>query len=142
MTAPATSRLDRVLQRVERAGNALPHPTALFALFAGLVVVLSAIAARFDLSVVHPGTGKVIEPVSLLTIEGLHRILTSTVTNFTGFAPLGTVLVAMLGIAVAEGSGLLGAALKLLVLSEMRSQHSFKKHSIKSKRLKSNSSLI
>lgn len=120
MTAPATSRLDRVLQRVERAGNALPHPTALFALFAGLVVVLSAIAARFDLSVVHPGTGKVIEPVSLLTIEGLHRILTSTVTNFTGFAPLGTVLVAMLGIAVAEGSGLLGAALKLLVLSAPR----------------------
>jgi aminobenzoyl-glutamate transport protein len=120
VTDPASSRLDRVLQRVERAGNALPHPTALFALFAAVVVVLSAIAARLDLSVVHPGTGKVIQPVSLLTIEGLHRILTSTVTNFTGFAPLGSVLVAMLGIAVAEGSGLLGAALKLLVLSAPR----------------------
>ena len=114
------SRLERLLQHVERAGNALPHPTALFALFAAAVVVLSAVAAMFDLSVVHPGTGKVIEPVSLLTIEGLHRILTSTVSNFTGFAPLGTVLVALLGIAVAEGSGLLGAALKLLVLSAPR----------------------
>jgi aminobenzoyl-glutamate transport protein len=113
----AASGLDRVLQRVERAGNALPHPTTLFALFAAGVIVLSAIAASFDLTVVHPGTGKPIQPVSLLTIEGLHRILTSTVSNFTGFAPLGTVLVALLGIAVAEGSGLLGAALKLLVLS-------------------------
>lgn len=114
------SWLDRVLARVERAGNALPHPTALFALFALGVVVLSGIAAQFDLAVVHPGTGATIRPVSLLSIEGLHRILTSTVTNFTGFAPLGTVLVAMLGIAVAEGSGLISAALKLLVLSAPR----------------------
>ena len=120
MTAPSRTRLDRVLQRVERAGNALPHPTTLFALMAALVVVMSAVAASLDLSVVHPGTGKTIQPVSLLTVEGLHRMLTSTVTNFTGFAPLGTVLVAMLGIAVAEGSGLLGAALKLLVLSAPR----------------------
>ncbi len=117
MISRSGSRLDRVLQRVERAGNALPHPTALFALFALAVVVLSAVAARLDLSVIHPGTGKVIQPVSLLTVDGLHRILTNTVSNFTGFAPLGTVLVAMLGIAVAEGTGLLGAALKLLVLS-------------------------
>lgn len=117
---PDASRLDRVLAGVERAGNALPHPTALFALFALGVVVLSGVAAQFDLSVVHPGTGATIRPVSLLSIEGLHRILTGTVSNFTGFAPLGTVLVAMLGIAVAEGSGLLGAALKLLVLSAPR----------------------
>jgi aminobenzoyl-glutamate transport protein len=55
--------------------------------------------------------------VSLLTVEGLHRMLTQMVTNFTGFAPLGTVLVAMLGIGIAEGSGLIGAALRLLVIS-------------------------
>ena len=55
-----------------------------------------------------------IEPVNLFSIEGLHRILTSMVTNFTGFAPLGTVLVALLGIGIAEGSsGLIGAALRL-----------------------------
>jgi aminobenzoyl-glutamate transport protein len=118
--SPPLGWLDRLLQHVERAGNALPHPTTLFALFALGVVVLSGIAAQFDLSVVHPGTGALIAPVSLLSIEGLHRILTSTVSNFTGFAPLGTVLVAMLGIAVAEGSGLISAALKLLVLSAPR----------------------
>jgi aminobenzoyl-glutamate transport protein len=109
--------LSRFLGIVERGGNALPHPATLFALMALAVVVVSAIVAQFDLSVIHPGTKKTITPVSLLTLAGLHRMMTEMVSNFTGFAPLGTVLVAMLGIAVAEGSGLIGAALKLVVLS-------------------------
>ena len=109
--------LSRFLGVIERGGNALPHPATLFALMALAVIVISAIAAQFDLSVVHPGTKKTVEPVSLLSLAGLHRIMTEMVTNFTGFAPLGTVLVAMLGIAVAEGSGLIGAGLKLVVLS-------------------------
>jgi len=112
-----TTLLSRFLSIVERGGNALPHPATLFALMAVSVVVISAIVAQFDLSVVHPGTKKTIEPVSLLTLAGLHRMMTEMVTNFTSFAPLGTVLVAMLGIAVAEGSGLIGAGLKLVVLS-------------------------
>lgn len=80
----------------------------------------SAIVSSLGVSVVHPGTGKTIEAVNLLSIPGLHRILTNLVANFTGFAPLGTVLVAMLGIAVAAGTGLLGAALKLPVVSAPR----------------------
>jgi aminobenzoyl-glutamate transport protein len=109
--------LSRFLGIIERGGNALPHPATIFALMAIGVILLSGLAARFDLAVVHPGTRETIEPVSLLSIAGLHRIMTGMVTNFTGFAPLGTVLVAMLGIAVAEGSGLIGAGLKLVVLS-------------------------
>ena len=109
--------LSRFLSIVERGGNALPHPATLFALMALSVIVLSAIAAQFDLSVIHPGTKKPVQPVNLLSIAGLHRIMTEMVTNFTSFAPLGTVLVAMLGIAVAEGSGLISAGLKLIVLS-------------------------
>ncbi|MFW5738848.1 MAG: AbgT family transporter [Myxococcota bacterium] len=112
--------LQRSLGAVERLGNALPHPGTLFAVMALLVLVASAITARFDLSVVHPGTGETIRPVNLLTVEGFHRILTEMVDNFTGFAPLGTVLVAMLGIGIAEGSGLIGAALRLLVMSAPR----------------------
>jgi aminobenzoyl-glutamate transport protein len=120
--AEATRRtlLSRFLTVVERGGNTLPHPATLFAIMAVLVVLASAVAAQFDLTVVHPGTRKPIQPVSLLSIAGLHRIMTELVTNFTGFAPLGTVLVAMLGIAVAEGSGLIGAGLKLLVLGAPR----------------------
>ncbi len=105
------------LATVERGGNALPHPGTLFAILAGVIVVISAIAARTGLEVTHPGTGELIQPVSLATVDGLHRILTEMVTNFTSFAPLGTVLVAMLGIGVMESSGLIGAALRLLVLS-------------------------
>ena len=116
-SAQRPTRLARFLSIVERGGNALPHPVTLFALMAVLVVIVSAIAVQFNLSAVHPTTGAVVTPVSLLTIAGLHRMMTELVTNFTGFAPLGTVLVAMLGIAVAEGSGLISAALKLVVLS-------------------------
>lgn len=110
----------RALAWIERVGNALPHPGTLFALMAAAVVVLSGVAARFDLEVIHPGTGELIRPVNLLSVAGLHKILTQTVTNFTGFAPLGTVLVAMLGIGVAEASGVIGTALRLLVLSAPR----------------------
>jgi aminobenzoyl-glutamate transport protein len=118
--APPAGLLSRFLHVVEHTGNALPHPATLFALMSLLVVLVSAVAAQFDLSVVHPGTGETIRPVSLFSIPGLHRMLTSMVSNFTSFAPLGTVLVAMLGIAVAEGSGLIGAGLRLVVLSAPR----------------------
>ena len=111
---------DRFLDVIERVGNALPDPTSLFALSALAVIVLSGIAAQFDLSVAHPTTGEVIEPVSLLSVDGLHRILTGLVTNFTSFAPLGTVLVALIGIGVAEVSGLIGAVMRLLVLKSPR----------------------
>jgi aminobenzoyl-glutamate transport protein len=110
----------RFLSLVERVGNALPHPATLFALLALLIILLSALASWAGLEAVHPGTGKLIQPVSLLSVPGLHRILGEMVRNFTGFAPLGTVLVALLGIGVAEGSGLIGAALRLLVLSAPR----------------------
>jgi aminobenzoyl-glutamate transport protein len=109
------------LSAVERVGNLLPHPATLFLLFALGIIVISAVAAGMNLQVTHPGTGATVKPVSLLNVAGLHRILTQMVTNFTGFAPLGTVLVALLGIGVAEATGLIGAVLRLMVLSAPRS---------------------
>ncbi len=111
---------DRFLHFIEKVGNALPHPATLFAIFAGLSLLLSWVAAQFNLEVVHPGTGETIRPVNLLSVQGLHMIITGMVPNFTGFAPLGVVLVAMLGIGIAEGSGLIGTALRLMVLSSPR----------------------
>jgi aminobenzoyl-glutamate transport protein len=105
------------LNFVEKVGNALPHPATLFALFALLVVVLSWFVGLFDLSVVHPGTGETITPFNLISREGIDLILSKMVTNFTSFAPLGTVLVALLGIGVAEGSGLIGTVLRMVVLA-------------------------
>lgn len=109
-----------MLNLVERIGNALPHPATLFALFALLVILLSGLTSLLDLKVEHPGTGEMIEPVNLLSIDGLHRIITEMVTNFTSFAPLGVVLVAMLGIGIAEATGLIGTALRLMVLKSPR----------------------
>ena len=76
----------------------MSYVRSLFSILAGLVVVASGIAAQMGLEVTHPGTGEIIRPVSLLSVSGLHRILTEMVTNFTDFAPLGTVLVALIAI--------------------------------------------
>lgn len=108
--------VDYSLAKIEKIGNKLPNPTTLFALFAVGVIILSWVVSQFDFSVTLPGANKEIRPVSLLSIEGLHRIITNLVTNFTSFAPLGTVLVSLLGIAVAERSGLIGTALRLVVI--------------------------
>ena len=107
---------DKALNGIERVGNALPHPAALFGIFALTVLILSAIFAAFGVSAVHPGTGESYEVINLLSREGLHKILENMVTNFTEFAPLGIVLVAMLGIGLAENSGLIAAVIRSLVL--------------------------
>lgn len=106
-----------VLNFVERVGNALPHPATLFALFAFSVLVLSMLAHWVGWTAIHPVSKEIVEPVNLLSKEGFHRVLLEMVDNFTGFAPLGIVLVAMLGIGMAEGSGLIGALIRKLVLS-------------------------
>ncbi len=114
----------RFLDVVERLGNLLPHPVTLFALFALGVVVISGVAGWFELSVIDPRpegargrspTGE-IEAISLMNGDGLRRIVENLVTNFTGFVPLGTVLVALLGVGVAERSGLLSAMIRAVVL--------------------------
>lgn len=124
-TTEKKSFLTRFLSFIERTGNALPNPVTLFAGIALLVIVLSWLVSLTGISVVHPGTGKEIHPVNLLSVEGLHRILVNMVTNFTNFAPLGTVLVSMIGIGILEGSGFIGTSLRLLVLSAPRNLITF-----------------
>ncbi|MFY9226835.1 MAG: AbgT family transporter [Blastocatellia bacterium] len=111
------SFLYKALDIIEKVGNFLPHPLSLFALFSLLVVLLSGVVSLFEVSVIHPGTKEIIRPVSLLNGDGLRYIVSSLVKNFTNFAPLGTVLVALLGIGVAEGTGMLSSALRLMVIS-------------------------
>jgi aminobenzoyl-glutamate transport protein len=123
--AKRKNRIERMLNMTERVGNALPHPATLFLLFALSVLLFSLIAHLANWSGIHPGTGEEVYVVNLLSKEGFHRILLEMVDNFTGFAPLGIVLVAMLGIGIAEGSGLIGAVIRLLVLSAPRKMLTF-----------------
>ena len=110
----------RMLNWTERVGNALPHPATLFALFALAALVFSAIGYVLGWEVIHPGTKEIVRPVNLLSQDGIHRILLEMVDNFTGFAPLGIVLVAMLGIGIAEQSGLINAVIRMMVLNSHR----------------------
>jgi len=107
--------IDRFLTIVEKSGNALPHPATLFAIFAALAAAASWLLSRLGVSAVHPRDGSTVDVVNLISADGLHWILEHAITNYTGFAPLGTVMVALLGIGVAEKSGLIGAVLRLLV---------------------------
>ena len=111
----------RFLNKIERIGNKLPDPFMLFVYLALAVMVASFIFSQFDASVVHPGTGEELPIKNLLSGEGLQYILTSMLTNFTGFAPLGLVLAMMLGIGLAEKVGLLETAIKKTVLKAPQS---------------------
>jgi len=106
----------KLLDAIERVGNRLPDPVTLFIMGALLVLFGSELAARAGWSVTNPATGATIAAKSLMTTEGLQWVWLRLVPNFTGFPPLGVVLVAMLGIGVAERSGLLGVLLKGMVL--------------------------
>lgn len=110
------SLIYRLLERIERLGNRLPHPTLLFVYLCVFVLGLSALSSVLGVSAVHPQSGDSIDAVNLLSASGLVLILSKAVTNFTHFAPVGTVLVAILGIGIAEHSGLLNSALRATVL--------------------------
>lgn len=118
---------NRFLDFVEKTGNRMPHPVTLFLLFSIAIIIISEIAARAGVGVVidtlfNRSTKEMeydvlINTKSLMNGEGLRYIFNTMTTNFTSFAPLGTVLVAMIGVGVAEGTGLIQAALRKMVLS-------------------------
>ena len=88
-----------LLDRVEKIGNALPHPATIFLILSAVIVVLSAILSAAGVSVTYEGINRTTNTVeemtvtvqSLLSREGVQYLFKSAVTNFTGFAPLGTV---------------------------------------------------
>ncbi|MGL4654960.1 MAG: AbgT family transporter [Sarcina sp.] len=114
-----------ILNFIERVGNALPHPATIFVILCAIIMVVSHIMAEMGVSVTYEGLNRTTNEIetmtvtvtSLLSREGIIGMLEGALVNFTSFAPLGTVLVAMLGVGVAEGTGLIGTALKKLVLS-------------------------
>ncbi|MGW1682231.1 AbgT family transporter [Saccharopolyspora sp. NPDC002376] len=100
------------LRGVERFGNKLPHPFWLFTLMALLVIALSAVLNALGASAVSPVDGKTIEVKSLLTAEGMATIFGDAVENFAKFPPLALIITVMLGVSVAEQSGMLNAMLR------------------------------
>lgn len=119
------NRRINILGAVERVGNALPHPAALFGIFGLITLVFSFLGYHLQWEGINPGTGESIRIVNLISKDGLHRILLDMVDNYTGFAPLGIVMVAMLGIGIAESSGLIKSAINLLLIKAPPSSITF-----------------
>jgi len=120
---------------IERIGNHLPDPATLFLIGTVLVMIASAVAAKThwvveerlpeqttalgqagDAKVEWVATGKSYEAENILTRDGLYWAISSMVKNFINFAPLGIVLVGMLGIGIAERTGFIGSALKAMLM--------------------------
>jgi aminobenzoyl-glutamate transport protein len=116
MASIVTRIFKKSLDWIEIIGNKLPHPATLFALLAVLVVIASWLAEMFSLQAIHPADHSVITVNNLLSPTGLRWIYTHVVLNFVTFPPLGYALTAMIGIGIAEGSGLFSAMIKALVL--------------------------
>jgi aminobenzoyl-glutamate transport protein len=120
MTAPQsppapTTRLERALAWIERVGNRLPDPALLFAILMVLVWIVSAILAPVQFSEIDPRSGEPIRVVNQLSGTSITNFLSTMVTTFTSFHPLGVVLVALLGVGVAEHTGFISAGLKGLL---------------------------
>jgi aminobenzoyl-glutamate transport protein len=133
----------RLFAFVERVGNKVPNPAVLFIGLCLGVIVLSQILDWLNVSVTSEVvTGADVDGSDdgltvpddyavqtetfaikgLLTGEGIRFMFTSFVPNFLGFTAIGVILVAMIGVGVAELSGLVGGLIrKLVAISTPRS---------------------
>lgn len=108
-------RVYRALSAVERAGNRLPHPFWIFVILIGLLGTASAILSAAEVAVALPSDGTTVTVNNLLSVEGAQYAISSALSNYGGFAPLTMILVVLLGVSVAERSGLLTALLRITV---------------------------
>lgn len=104
-----------VLALIERVGNKIPDITILFIMAFLIVCVISAMLSRMHFDYIHPATGKTIEITNMFSGAALVDLLSKMVTNYANFPPLAMVIVATLGIGVAEGSGYINTGLKKLL---------------------------
>ena len=115
-TEPARSSLfNKFLDIIEIAGNKLPDPVIFFTLLCVIILILSWVAESAGLEAVNPGTNETIKAISLLNKDGLIRMLTKMVSNFSSFPPLGLVLVTMVGVGIADKGGLINALMRSAV---------------------------
>ena len=116
--------MKKLLDLIERVGNKVPHPVVIFLALAGLVVAMSHVLYMLGVSVTYDALNlqtHQLEPTtvavrSLLTGDGIRFILTSMIRNFMGFGPVGIILVAMIGVGLAEEAGLMKALIHKTVM--------------------------
>ncbi|QUH00587.1 AbgT family transporter [Saccharopolyspora erythraea] len=112
VTGARATRLDRVLNVLERVGNRLPEPFLLFGLLLAVVAVVSTVVAAFGVTVRIPGAAREIPVRGAFSGAGLEFLFTEMPGNFIGFPPLQTVITIMLAVGLAERTGLLTALVR------------------------------
>ncbi|WOH53981.1 AbgT family transporter [Bradyrhizobium sp. sBnM-33] len=127
-TETARATKPAMLDAIERIGNSVPHPVLIFLILIAIAVIASHLLYLLDASIsyqiINPathGTETVTARAnSLLTTEGIRHIYTRLVPNFMGFSAVGLLIVAMIGVGVAEESGLVNACIRKLVAASPR----------------------
>ena len=97
------SLLDRMLDAIERVGNKLPDPITLFLALSVIVVLISWLCSALGVQALNPATDEMVVTQNLFSVWGLQYLWNNVITNFSGFAPLGMVLVAVIGSSVLPG---------------------------------------
>jgi aminobenzoyl-glutamate transport protein len=119
----AKTTMEKILDVVEAVGNRVPHPVVIFLILIGIVIVLSGIFGALGVSVTSQTINaetNAVEPVttairSLVSAEGIRFMYTSLIPNFMGFTAVGLMIAAIVGVGVAEASGLVTALIRKLV---------------------------
>ena len=114
-SAPRRGVVYRALDVVERIGNRLPDPAVLFLLLMLVVWGISWSLSGVAFTELDPRSGDPIRIVNLLDGAALTTFASKMVGTFVAFPPLGVVLVAMLGLGVAEHTGFISAALRTVL---------------------------
>lgn len=131
--APEKAASGGFLGAIERAGNKVPHPAIIFFMLIGIVIILSVIFGLMGTTVTYEGYDEALGDIvpqtssvrSLLAGDGIRFMLTSPVANFLGFTGVGVILVAMIGVGLAEESGLIATLVRKLVAIAPRSIFTF-----------------
>ena len=112
---PRATVVTRMLDAIERVGNKLPDPAVLFLLLMVLTWVVSALMSNLQFAEIDPRSGEPIQITNMLSGASLVAFMAQMVPTFVNFPPLGVVLVAMLGLGVAEHTGFISAALRSIL---------------------------
>lgn len=118
------SRMQKMLDVVEKVGNRVPHPAIIFLMLIGATIVLAQIlqwtGASVTYEVLNPATDSVdtvtTQARGLLSVDGIRFIYTSLIPSFMGFTAVGLLIAAMIGAGVAEESGLVTALIRKIVI--------------------------
>lgn len=104
-----------IMHTIAEYANRLPHPFIMFLILFVATLILSAIMSVWVEPVHHPVTNELVQVRSLLSWDGLRFMVTKAVSNFTGFRPLGLVLMMVLALGLIQKTGLADATIKSML---------------------------